>query len=108
MQGALGITAHSSNQVPVLANAGVLPSPIADSLAITMYIASRYPSLLPAHRKEEICRLLHDLHAVNYFSLSFAGKPQVPASAKDAIIKQIEDPATSQRYRDALVYKLTM
>jgi hypothetical protein len=51
---------------------------------------------------------LHDLHALNYFSLSFPGKPQIAAGFKAAVEKRMMDPSISQRYRDALAYKLTM
>jgi glutathione S-transferase len=95
-------------QVPVLANAAVLGTPIADSLEITWYIADRYPSLPPAEHKEDIDRLLRDLHPLHYFSLSFEGKPHVPASIRAAVVQPMENPEISQRHRDALAYKLTM
>jgi glutathione S-transferase len=68
-------------QVPVLANAAVLGTPIADSLEITWYIADRYPSLAPAEHKEDIDHLLRDLHALNYFSLSFEGSRMFPLAS---------------------------
>ena len=71
-------------------------------------MADRYPALLPPDHKEESVRLLHDLHALNYFSLSFPGKPQIAAGFKAAVEKRMMDPSISQRYRDALAYKLTM
>ena len=91
-----------------MANTAVLAKPIADSLDITWYVADRYPSLVPANHKDEIDRFLRDLHALNYFSLSFEGKPHAPAAMKAAILKLMADPKTSQQYRDALAYKLTM
>lgn len=99
---------HTRTQVPVLANAAGLTTHIADSLEITWYIAERYPSLVPAEHKEEINRLMRELHAVNYFSLSLGEKPHVPAAGKAMIVQLMENPGTSQRYRDALAYKLTM
>jgi hypothetical protein len=63
---------------------------------------------VPTNRKDEIDRFLRDLHALNYFSLSFEGKPYVPAAAKATILQLMEDPRTSQQHRDALAFKLTM
>jgi glutathione S-transferase len=104
----MNVIAHDFSQVPVLVNTAVLATPIAGSLQITFHLADRYPGLIPANRKEEIGRLLRDLHALNYFSLTFAGKPNIAAGNKAAVVKRMEDPAISQRYRDALAYKLTM
>jgi glutathione S-transferase len=82
-----------------------LDKPIADSLAITHYLASLYPSLIPASHKERITQALQDLHALNYFSLSFASRIHVAQGSKDAVAKRLEGDI-SDRYREALKYKL--
>jgi glutathione S-transferase len=82
-----------------------LDKPVADSLAITHYLASLYPSLLPPSHKERITKALQDLHALNYFSLSFAGRVHVAQGSKDAVMKRLEG-EISDRYREALKYKL--
>jgi hypothetical protein len=51
---------------------------------------------------------MRELHALNYFSLSFGENPHIPATGKAVVIKLMENPEISQRYRDALAYKLTM
>jgi hypothetical protein len=99
---------HIWMQVPVLANILVLATPIADSMEITWYIVGRYPSLAPTEHEEDIGRLLRDLHALNYFNISFKGKPHVPAGGRAAVVKLMENSENSQHYRDALAYKLTM
>lgn len=73
-----------------------------------MWLAERYPDLLPNSHREQICRLLRDLHALNYFSLSFLGRPQVAEGFKVAVQKRLDRTDISQRYRDALVGKIEM
>lgn len=73
-----------------------------------MYMTERYPTLLPPAHKEEIGRRLHELHALNFFSLSFTGKTQMAQAMKASIERKRDEPGISQRYKDALKYKLTM
>ncbi|KAL3446404.1 hypothetical protein BJX65DRAFT_279528 [Aspergillus insuetus] len=91
-------------QVPVLVS-DALEKPIADSLEITHYLAQRYPSLIPASHKKKITDLLHDLHALNYFSLSFPGREHVAEGLKQCVFKRLAGDI-SPRYRDALTFKL--
>jgi glutathione S-transferase len=83
-----------ASQVPVLVNPGVLSIPITESIDISYYICARYPSLLPVEHKDQITKLLHDLHEVNYFSLSFY------------LQRLLATPGLSARYIEALKYKL--
>jgi hypothetical protein len=79
--------------------------PIADSLEITHFLAERYPSLIPASHKEPISDLLVDLHALNYFSLSFSDRKYIAEGFKQNVFKRL-DADISPRYRDALTFKL--
>jgi glutathione S-transferase len=98
-----------SVQVPVLTHQTALSQPIRDSLDITLYIAEQYPELIPQSHRDEISHLLQDLHSINYFSLSFSGEPEVASSImRDPIMQILERPDISERYRDALQYKLMM
>lgn len=60
-----------NGEVPVIAlvthESGL--KPIADSVAITWFMASRNPSLLPKEHEENIRRLVTELHgSINFFS----------------------------------------
>ena len=81
--------------------------PIADSLEITHYLSNFYPSLIPTSHKERITKGLQDLHALNYFSLSFPGRDHVAQGFKAAVVKRLGGDI-SERYREALKYKLGM
>ncbi|OAL32032.1 hypothetical protein AYO22_00902 [Fonsecaea multimorphosa] len=96
------------DQVPVLYSPALLKKPIADSLEITEYMAERYPSLIPKEHEQLIRRLLVDLHALNFFSLSFPGRPTVAAGMKAAVVRRLQMPGISERYREALKFKLTV
>ena len=63
---------------------------------------------MPATVEAEVHRYLTALHKINYFSLSFPGRPHVAKSFEDAIQKRLADPDISDRYRKALEFKLTM
>ncbi|PVH69738.1 hypothetical protein DL98DRAFT_578190 [Cadophora sp. DSE1049] len=97
---------NPKGQVPVLTHPSKLPKPISDSLDITHFITSNYPSLLPENRMDEIIKLLKELHAINYFSLSFGNKPAAAKAQEVAVDKKIAEPSISERYRKALVFKL--
>ena len=83
----------------------LLSKPIADSVEITHFLADRYPSLIPVSHKEQITKLLNDLHAINYFSLSFPGREHVAEGFKSCVFKRLSGDI-SPTYRDALTYKL--
>jgi hypothetical protein len=68
---------------------------------------SRYPSLLaPESHLQEANSLLHELHSLNYFPLSFAHAPMVAEATMKSCEKRIEE-ASSPLYREALEAKLT-
>lgn len=86
-----------------------LAQPIRDSLEITLYMVEKYPDLIPASHKGKILPLLEELHSINYFSLSFTGMQEViNMHLRDPIVKLLESPGISQRYHDALQYKLSV
>jgi len=63
--------------------------------------------LIPASHSDQITDLLAELHALNYFSLSFPDRPAMALGFKTSIEKKLAgDP--SPRYRKALEYKLSM
>jgi hypothetical protein len=55
-------------------------------------------------------RLLKDLHALNYFSLSFSGGPGVAQGFKATAQKRLDGEMgeISEKYRKALEYKISM
>ncbi|KIM94739.1 hypothetical protein OIDMADRAFT_21372 [Oidiodendron maius Zn] len=71
-----------------------------------MFIVERYPQLLPTSHRTQLYQLLRELHSINYFSVSFPDKPQVAEAIKTAVLNRLEQPRLSQRYRNALQYKL--
>lgn len=93
-------------QVPVLTHATHLDAPIADSLEITFWLASRYPDLMPTKHEAEIRQYLVDLHALNYFSLSFPGRAHVAERFEAAVNRKLANPDIPHRYRKALELKL--
>ncbi|KAI1614873.1 hypothetical protein EDD37DRAFT_404837 [Exophiala viscosa] len=95
-------------QVPVLAHRSELDRPIADSVEMTLWLAARYPQLIPAVHEGEIRQYLKDLHALNYFSLSFPGRPEVAQGFEDGVNRRLDDPNISDRYRKALEFKLAV
>jgi hypothetical protein len=92
----------------VLTHPTRLAKPIADSLDITYYITTQYPSLLPENYKDQIVELLNELHSINYFSLSFASKPAAANAQKVAVEQKLAQTGISEKYRKALEYKMTM
>ncbi|KIX03226.1 uncharacterized protein Z518_06778 [Rhinocladiella mackenziei CBS 650.93] len=95
---------NPKGQVPVLVGDG-LDNPLADSLEITHYLATLYPNLIPGSQKAEITKLLGDLHALNFFSLSYAGR-HVVTQGFEAAIRSRMDGNISPQYQTALEYKL--
>ena len=95
-------------KVPVLAHETDLSKPLAESLDITLYLAKHYRTLIPETHKVEIESLLGELHSVNYFTLSYGLKAQVPMAMVNLILEQLRNPDISSRYREALLYKLAV
>ena len=63
---------------------------------------------MPSDKEEEIRQYLTDLHALNYFSLSFPGRPVIAKGLETSVSRRLEDPAISDEYRKALEFKLEM
>ena len=69
-------------------------------------MASKYPDLIPDAHAAKIRQYLVDLHAINYFSLSFPGKPGVAQHLENTVLARLEKRDISERYRKALDFKL--
>lgn len=101
---------NSKGEVPVLVPAesvehytGAIP----DSVDITYFFADRYPSLLPSDNSENLRRLMSDLHAINFFSLTFTGKPQMQQGSADFLENKLaSENGMSGRYRKAIEEKI--
>jgi glutathione S-transferase len=90
-------------EVPTLAPLPVKPgTTIPDSLKITLFMAQFYPSMIP---NKEVEALLRELHAINYYSLTFTGKPETVEGIDEALEKRL-DGDIDDRYRDAINFKL--
>lgn len=98
---------NRKGQVPALVSKS-LPEgkPIADSLYITEYLASEYPSLCPTEHKTAIVEGLHKLHGLNYYSLSYAGTNQFTHWLQGELQKILSGSDISPEYRKAIEYKL--
>lgn len=81
---------------------------MAQTTAISEYIATRYPELLPSEHAAKIHEMVHKMHKINFFTLSFKGSPKLASSFTDAALVRLEDKAISQRYRKALEHKLAV
>ncbi|KIV86884.1 hypothetical protein PV11_02466 [Exophiala sideris] len=99
---------NDHGQVPVLAHDSKLDRPIADSLEITYWLAARYSQLIPAEHEHEIRQYLKDLHALNYFSLSFPGRDEVAQGFENGVNRRLANPNISDQYRKALEFKLAV
>ncbi|KEF62036.1 uncharacterized protein A1O9_00008 [Exophiala aquamarina CBS 119918] len=97
---------NNHGQVPVLAHSSKVDAPITDSLKITNWLATKYPDLMPTEHEAEIRQKLNDLHALNYFSLSFPGRPQIAQQLEANVQRRLQDSSISDRYRKALEFKL--
>lgn len=81
--------------------------PIPDSVEITKYLASFYPSLVPASHEREIKDLLAKLHEISFFSLTFAGHPEGQKNNK-AYLEELLSGQISEDYRKALENRVNM
>ena len=52
-----------------------LSTPIADSEEIVYYLAKSFPSIIPEEQEPQVSQYMKRLHGINYFSLTFNGKP---------------------------------
>ena len=91
-------------KVPVLVSTTTKSLP--ETLAITKYIAQFYPSMIPACFEERINALLEDLHDINFFTLTFSERPDVARNFKASVQKLLAKDNISDRYREALKFKL--
>ena len=73
-----------------------------------MYLLERYPELAPEGHMGAVRELFHDVHALNYFALSFPDRPQVAAGVIKSIQGRLAGDDRSHNYRQALEYKLSM
>lgn len=84
---------------------GSLEKPLPDSLEITFYLTELFPDLMPSAHKEDVIRSLKELHDLNFFSLSYEGHHAMTQGVVGAIRSKMQG-EVSQRYKDALNYKL--
>ncbi|UKZ78733.1 hypothetical protein TrVFT333_006479 [Trichoderma virens FT-333] len=97
---------NKNGQVPVLGSDVAFDFPLSQTTAISEYIAARYPGLLPPEHAAKIYDMVHKMHEINFFTLSFKGSPALASGFADAALKRLEDKSISARYRKALEYKL--
>lgn len=99
---------NPKGQVPALTSPGYLARPITDSLDITLWACERYPTLRPEAHRQDIDRLLRDLHAINFFSLSFNKRPGLARQFTDGVEQRLARHDISTEYRRALERKLQL
>jgi glutathione S-transferase len=96
---------NPSGEVPVLISkhdGHILP----DSRNITFKIADYYPQLMPEQHVATIHRLLAELHAIDFYSLTFTGKYMFPCGTIATLLERRNSADTSNRYRVALDRKI--
>jgi glutathione S-transferase len=98
------LTINPKGQVPAMTSPS-LAEPLTDSLPITYHICELYPHLAPGENKEFIYRLLKELHAIQYLSLSFTPAQNRAGGITIAIEKLLERGDISEKYREALKWK---
>jgi glutathione S-transferase len=96
---------NPSGEVPVIISkrdGRILP----DSRNITFKIAEHYPQLMPEQYAGKIRHLLAELHAIDYYSLTFTRKYMFPCGTIATLLERRNSPETSDRYREALDRKI--
>lgn len=73
---------------------------------ISLLMPSRYPDLMPSKHQQEIRKLLIDMHSIDYFALSFPGRPQIANMLVKTVQDRLDQANLSERYRKALEFKL--
>lgn len=99
---------NQNGQVPVLVPTngdGERQKPIPDSVDITYFFAAHHPSLIPKDQEKEVKRLLHNLHEINFFSLTFTGKPEMQQKNTADLQRKLEE-GVSERYQAAIQHKI--
>ena len=61
--------------------------------------------MIPESNKDEISAFLKELHHINFYSLTFTGRPETIHGIQSALKKRLEGPI-SDRYRKGIDYKL--
>jgi hypothetical protein len=90
----------------MVADANDLQQLWTESVDITYVLAEFYPALLPTRLSEDIKGLLAELHSINYFSLTYAEKPQRASDMENSIQGLLSDQSISKRHHEALKFKL--
>lgn len=83
-------------------------STLPDSRNITFKIAESYPRLLPERFAGEVRKLLDELHAINYFALTFTGKYAAPGTAIARLLERRNEEGVNEEYRRALDGKIQL
>ena len=81
---------------------------LTESLDITYHFRPCSEALWPAEKVDQMQNLLHELHEINYFALTYTHKPQRPIDMENAVLRRLEDREITPRHREALKYKLEM
>ena len=89
-----------------MTNTYKLPQPLTDSLDITFYLSRFYPNLSPSQFEHGIGTLLHKLHKLSFFVLSFYDNPGRGVGIYAMTKKPLDDPSISKEHRLALERKL--
>ncbi|KAJ6789437.1 hypothetical protein PWT90_00238 [Aphanocladium album] len=89
--------------VPTLTG-GSLTEPLPESLAISYWLSSHYPRLLPVAKEQSIRKLLNDIHSIQGMCLSVAKGTRMDKVPCDAD-EPLQRTDLSSEYRQALEYK---
>lgn len=94
-------------QVPSLVISNDARSPFTSNVAIVERLVELFPSLAPEPHKDDVVRLVRELHAHKFFPISNGtegGKPRMATQAKNmnALLQQSN---ISERHRSALENK---
>lgn len=92
-------------EVPVLVSRSD-GSALPDSRKITFKIAEFYPRLIPEQLSGRVRKLLDELHAIDYYALTFTGKYMAPCGAIATLLERRNGEGISEMYRRALDGKI--
>jgi glutathione S-transferase len=104
----VNISLADTLKVPVLGSDVALDFPLAQTTAISEYISARYTGLLPAKHAQTIHEMIHKMHEINFFTLSFKGSPKLASGFTDIALNLLADKTMGKEYRKALEYKVEM
>ncbi|RFU23878.1 hypothetical protein B7463_g12457, partial [Scytalidium lignicola] len=98
------LNVNPKGQVPAMTSPH-FPRPLTDSYDITKYIGAKCTGLCPPLHQDTILRLLRDLHAIQFLSLSFKPEEERAEGITKAIQDRLAEKDISDEYRKALEWK---